>query len=49
MAQRIYRLKGYNYSKARVYMVTLRLHPNAQPLSILDSEVKNYVVYTPLT
>lgn len=51
MAQRIYRLAGYDYSKARVYMVTLRLHPDAQPLSILDSgmEKYNYVNYTPLT
>lgn len=49
MSQKIYRLKGYDYSRPRLYMVTLKLHPQAAPLSILSPDGKHFIEHTPLT
>ncbi len=44
-----YRLSGYDYSTARAYMVTLKMHPQAEPLSVLAPETELGITYTPLT
>jgi hypothetical protein len=49
MSDKRYRLSGYNYSKARAYMATLKMHPQAAPLSILAPTYKGGLKYTPLT
>ena len=49
MENQRYRLSGYRYSKARAYMVTLKMHPQAEPLSVLAPTTKLGLTYTPLT
>lgn len=49
MSEQRYRLSNYNYSKARSYMVTLKMHPSAAPLTILDPNKKGGLRYTALT
>ena len=49
MQDKRYRLSGYDYSKARGYMVTLKMHPQAEPLSVLAPNTKLGIQYTPLT
>jgi REP element-mobilizing transposase RayT len=44
-----YRLKGYNYATARGYMVTLKMHPQAEPLVELDASRKQAYRFTRLT
>ncbi len=49
MSGQRYRLSDYSYSKARSYMVTLKMHLAAAPLSVLDSSKKSGLRYTTLT
>lgn len=49
MQDKRYRLSGYDYSRARAYMVTLKMHPQAKPLSVLAPTTKLGLTYTPLT
>lgn len=49
MQDKRYRLSGYKYTKARAYMVTLKMHPQAEPLSVLAPDTKLGITYTPLT
>lgn len=49
MDKRTYRLKGYDYSKARAYMVTLKKTPQALPFSVLNPGTKLGLEYTAIT
>jgi hypothetical protein len=49
MQNKRYRLSGYDYSTARAYMVTLKMHPQAAPLSVLAPTTKLGITYTSLT
>lgn len=49
MSEQTYRLKGYNYSKARPYMVTLKKHPHAAPFSELKESRALGLRYTDIT
>ena len=49
MQEKRYRLSDYDYTKARAYMVTLKMHPQAEPLSVLAPNTKLGITYTPLT
>lgn len=49
MEERNYRLKGYNYSKSRFYMVTLKMHPRAAAISELDAGCRRGLRYTDFT
>lgn len=49
MQEKRYRLSNYDYTKARAYMVTLKMHPQAEPLSVLAPNTKLGITYTPLT
>jgi hypothetical protein len=43
------RLSNYDYSIVRPYMVTLKMHPKAAPLSVLDPASRLGLRHTPLT
>lgn len=49
MSEQTYRLKGYDYSKARAYMVTLKKHASAKPFSELKATRALGLKYTALT